>query len=293
MTLAAMLLRTFWRKADAARDKGRAVPNGVEWETDIPYGSLPAQQCLDVYRPRAAAGCILPVIVNVHGGGWVYGNKELYRFYAMSLAEQGFAVVNFTYRLAPRYRHPAQLEDLNAVIRWTLENAEAKGFDRSRIFLVGDSAGAQLAALYTGLCTVPVRPDAFSALPIPEHFVPRALALNCGSYQLTGNRPFLDLNWWLLYDLLGPRARKQAKTISPLEYVTAAYPSVFLMTANRDFLRRQAPLMRQRLTECGVRCEYRMYGTEERPLGHVFHCNLNLPEAVLCNWEECAFFGSL
>ena len=60
-------------------------------------------QKLDVYRQKDATGK-LPVIVSVHGGGWVYGDKERYQFYCMDLAERGFAVVNFSYRLAPEYK---------------------------------------------------------------------------------------------------------------------------------------------------------------------------------------------
>ncbi|MFR5151238.1 MAG: carboxylesterase family protein [Ruminococcus sp.] len=55
---------------------------------------------LDVYRPKQAQGEDLPVIISVHGGAWMYGDKERYQYYCMSLAQRGFAVVNFTYRLA-------------------------------------------------------------------------------------------------------------------------------------------------------------------------------------------------
>lgn len=56
---------------------------------------------------------MIPVIVSVHGGGWGYGDKERYQYYCMSLAQQGFAVVNFSYRLASKYKFPAPLEDTN------------------------------------------------------------------------------------------------------------------------------------------------------------------------------------
>ena len=67
---------------------------------------------MDVYRPRDT-DAVIPVIVSVHGGGWGYGDKERYQYYCMSLAQQGFAVVNFSYRLASKYKFPAPLEDTN------------------------------------------------------------------------------------------------------------------------------------------------------------------------------------
>lgn len=85
-------------------------------------------QVLDVYRPKDTEGN-LPVIVSVHGGGWVYGDKELYQYYCMSIAQRGFAVVNFTYRLAPEYQFPAPMEDTNSVFAWILDNKDKYGMD--------------------------------------------------------------------------------------------------------------------------------------------------------------------
>lgn len=98
----------------------------------------------------------LPAIVSVHGG-WVYGSKEVYQFYCMSLARRGFAVVNFSYRLAPKHKFPAPLEDANAVFHWVLAHAGEYGFDPERIFAVGDSAGANILRLYSAACP-PIRP---------------------------------------------------------------------------------------------------------------------------------------
>jgi len=124
---------------------------------DIAYGPDPKQQSLDVYRPKVAKGNKLPVIVNVHGGSWVYGNKEWYQFYCMDLAQRGFAVVNFKYRLAPKNQYPASLEDTNCVFTWVLAHAEKYGFDTKYVFAVavGDSMGAHNLGLYTAICTNP------------------------------------------------------------------------------------------------------------------------------------------
>ena len=101
------------RVGDQAKNRGLADPEDVLAHDDLPYGPQGREQRLDVYTPRSRReGELLPVVISVHGGGWVYGSKEPYRYYCMSLAQQGFGVVNFTYRLAPEHPHPSQLVDL-------------------------------------------------------------------------------------------------------------------------------------------------------------------------------------
>lgn len=124
---------------------------------------------------------MIPVIVSVHGGGWGYGDKERYQYYCMSLAQQGFAVVNFSYRLASKYKFPAPLEDTNRVFVWLLAHAVRYGFDTHNVFGVGDNAGVHLLALYGACCTNPAYAALFTVRP-PAGFVPRAVALNCGVY---------------------------------------------------------------------------------------------------------------
>ena len=164
-------MRAEWKVNDARRDAGLGTPDDVVRYDDIPYGPENAIQRLDVYRPKEAEGA-LPVIVSVHGGGWVYGDKELYQFYCMSLAQRGFAVVNFTYRLAPEYKFPAQLEDVNLVMEWVFRNGDEYGLDTGNIFMVGDSAGAHLAGLYTAACTSKGYAANYD-FQVPEEFVPK------------------------------------------------------------------------------------------------------------------------
>ena len=119
MSLISWYIRYDFKKGDRRRDAGLSTPPEIQRYDDIVYGDSKKWQILDVYRPKDKAGK-LPVILSVHGGGWVYGTKETYQFYCMDLVKRGFAVVNFTYRLAPEHRYPAQIEDTNAVVEWIL-----------------------------------------------------------------------------------------------------------------------------------------------------------------------------
>ena len=73
-------IRKSFKESDDRRDAGLTTPANVERYDDIVYGEDAASQSLDVYRPKGAEGR-LPVIVSVHGGGWVYGDKERYQYY--------------------------------------------------------------------------------------------------------------------------------------------------------------------------------------------------------------------
>lgn len=285
-------VRSSFGRSDAARDAGLTTPEDVIRYDDLRYGDDARWQTLDVYRPRAAGDGPLPVIVSVHGGGWVYGDKTVYQFYCMSLAQRGFAVVNFSYRLAPENKFPAQLEDTNAVFRWVLDHAGKYGFDQDCIFAVGDSAGANILGLYCSICSDPDYAARYAFRP-PEGFVPKAVALNCGQYQIQPKFLPTDLIHLLIMDFLPKRgSREELEMIDVTAHVTSGFPPVFLMTANGDFLKEQAPLLSRELETHGVPFVYRCYGDERNKLGHVFHCDVRSQAARLCNDEECGFFKS-
>ena len=290
MSFTSRLIRFAFRKSDDKRDSGLSTPENIRRFDNLCYGPDKKWNVLDVYRPKASEGA-LPVIVSVHGGGWVYGDKERYQYYCMSLAQQGFAVVNFTYRLAPQYRFPAPLEDTNRVFTWLLSHAKEYGFDPTHVFAVGDSAGAQLLGLYCCLCTNPDFGESLSFQALAG-FRPKAVALNCGIYRQQKSEK-KDLTARLTADYLpGKGTEEELRQVSVAEHVTKDFPPAFVMTAEGDFLAGQALPFTEKLKSLGVQAEYHYYGDSTHVLGHVFHCNIRLPDAQRCNEEECAFFRS-
>ena len=124
------------------------VPEGMQVLRDVAFGDDPLQR-LDVYRPmqRRAGGS--PVIVLVHGGGFIRGDKTERSNGGIHFARAGYLVVVPNYRLAPAHRWPAGAEDVSAAWQWTLREAAALGGDPTRIMLVGESAGATHVATAT------------------------------------------------------------------------------------------------------------------------------------------------
>lgn len=280
-------IREEFKKGDDIRDAGLTVPDDVERFVNIVYGDDPNWQVLDVYRLKNTEEKRLPVIISVHGGGWVYGDKERYQFYCMSLVKHGFAVVNFTYRLAPEFKFPANVEDTNLVVKWVLDHAEEYGFDKTNLFAVGDSAGAHNLGMYAAICTNPVYAEKFE-FQVPADFSFKAIALNCGVYVIDAAD---ELTNALMHDFLPEGGTEEEyRMISVPEHMTEKYPPVFLMTAAGDFLTTQAPLVEKELLKFQIPHVLHFYGDKDNILGHVFHLNMKKDIAHQCNEEECAFF---
>src|SRR5215475_219392 len=98
----------------------------------------------DVAVPKGAGP--FPVVVYLHGGGWVTGSPQSHRKLGMQFAEAGFLTINVDYRLAPEHPFPAGLDDCVFAIKWAGENAKKWGGDANRIAVGGDSAGGNLTA---------------------------------------------------------------------------------------------------------------------------------------------------
>ena len=256
MSLQSLSFRLMAGHSDAKRDRGlNTAPDDILRINDIPYGPDVKWNTLDVYRPKNLKGK-LPDIVNIHGGGYVYGSTKQYQFYCMDLARRGFAVVS---HLAPKFKFPTPIFDLNLVMEWICKKADIHGFDTDRVALVGDSAGAQLTSQYAVICTNPEYAEVMEVTP-PD-FRLRAVGLNCGMYDL----------------------RKRASEISEnklmIDYFTE-HPAVYGKKL-------ECEPMAKLLMERGVPCEYKIYGDEKT--GHVFHVDMRSDLARKANDDEIAF----
>ena len=274
---------------DYKRDKAILLPAGITQCRNISYGSHGKWNLLDVYYPDGTTHP-LPTIVSIHGGGYVYGNKEIYRRYGMDMARRGFAFVNFNYRLAPKWRFPAPLWDTNSVMEWICKNAVRYHLDPTRIILVGDSAGAQLASQYAAIASNPEYAATFP-MRLPDITI-RALGLNCGMYDpkaFVGNGVS-----GVAKDYLGRHFDPADPRLLVLEAIGTNYPPAHITTAHHDFLKDNAQPMFEFLSEKGIPCKLDCYGSEEdKTVGHVFHVTITNPEAVRCNDDAAAFFNSI
>jgi acetyl esterase/lipase len=113
---------------------------------DVAYTNVPRRLALDLYTPAGTPP--FPVVVWIHGGSWVSGDRNIFPGHpALRLRDRGYAVATIDYRLVPEGFFPAQSHDCKAAVRWLRGNAERYGLDRNRIGTWGASAGGHLAAL--------------------------------------------------------------------------------------------------------------------------------------------------
>ena len=290
MSITSHIVRTLFTIGDLKRDLGWKKPRNVDSVENISYAEDNKWHLLDVYRPRKATGP-LPVIVNIHGGAWVYGDKKVYAPYCMYLASRGFAVINASSRLAPRHTFPAPLEDVGKMVEWVFHHADEYSLDLSNLFFVGDSAGAHLATAYTAIQLNEDYVKSFPGIQVAKSFIPKGLLLNCGVFDMEAEwkkqgrtlTPFLT-------DLLGEKPTDEAvKQMSPAQYMTSDFPPVHLTTSNGDFLRKHSYRLKEVLEKKGVEVVFKEYGEKKKPQGHVFHLNLKNKVGQECNADQLEF----
>lgn len=292
-------IRKEWRQNDLNRDKGLKTPDEIKRYDNISYGSHPEWNLLDVYRPKKMKNESLPVIMIVHGGAWVYGDKEIYQHYGMNLATRGFAVVNFSYRLAPEYRFPSAIEDICAVFKWISDNADTYGFDVKNVFAVGDSAGAHLLGVFSDLYSNREYKDMLkkaypkAKLSVPRGITLKAAAFNCGKFDTYVTNPEDEDLKAAVKDFLPKGGTKKERELTDVcAHVTDKFPPAYIMTCPGDFLKAYSGKLAEALNANSVPFIYRYQGTKKNPLHHVFHVNMRIDDAHIVNDDECRFFKS-
>jgi acetyl esterase len=222
----------------------------------------------DVVVPRGAGPH--PVLVYLHGGGWICGSPNTHRKLGYRFAEAGYLVFNVDYRLAPEHPFPTPLEDCIEAIRFATREAERFGGDPRRLAVAGDSAGGNLsAAAAIALAGRPEAPKAalliygvFDFATLGE--VPESAAA-AGPLVEMGN----ELVTMMVESYLGPApdaARLTDPRVSPL-YEAARLPPCHVVVGSADPLVTQARRLAEALAAAGVPHEHHV--DEGMPHGYV------------------------
>lgn len=146
LLLFALLVATAFAEPAKPAPKPFVLPAGIRMEKDIAYieGGDEAQK-LDLYVPEKPSDKPLPLIVHIHGGGWIGGSKFPCPVAGMVL--KGYAVASVEYRFSQKAKFPAQIQDCQAAIRWLRAHAKQYNFDSEHVGAIGGSAGGHLSAL--------------------------------------------------------------------------------------------------------------------------------------------------
>jgi len=267
------------RLSDALRPY---LPRGIQVIPDQAYGPEPAAR-LDVYYPATPGP--RPTILWVHGGGWVAGSKNELANYFRILAAEGFTVVGIDYSLAPGHTYPTPVRQVNQALAYLRANADRLQVDTLRLYLAGDSGGAQIAAQLALLLRdssyaagVGIRPELGGASL-------EGAILFCGPYDIRAVRldgPFGGFLRTVLWAYSGTRRFATDTTfarVSIVHDVSASFPPTFLSVGNADPLAPQSRALAAALARVGVPLDTLFYPPDHpTALPHEYQFNLDNPE---------------
>jgi acetyl esterase len=225
----------------AQRTEGLAeVGPAVEVVTDVDADGVACR----LYRSSDRA----PVVVQLHGGGFVLGDLETHDAHCRRLAlASGSAVLSVDYRRAPEHRYPAASDDVDTAVDWLRLHGRSLEVDSGRISVTGDSAGGQLALL--------------AALRRPV-FESVALVYPCldptGGYPSyrteSGGLSAEEMTWFWDSYLGGDPPAARAAELQPLGADLAVLPPTLVITAEHDPLRDEGEALAVIAAAAGVRC---------------------------------------
>jgi acetyl esterase len=236
-------------KALESRSSIPGLPNQVETRDVEISGVLSGR----LYKPPRSKET-LPVLVYLHGGGWVAGSVATHDPFCRLLSEAaGVIIASVEYRLAPEHPHPAALDDTVAAVHWAANNAAQWGGDTSRLALGGDSSGAHLAAVAANRLGATAGAPRLRALlllfPVTDHPSGNHLSYseNATGYGLEANL----MRWF--WEQYAPGIAPEDPDVSPLRsHILPSLPPTFVATAEYDVLRDDGIAYAEKLGAAGV-----------------------------------------
>ena len=286
-----------------ARGMRAHVPEGSRSRLDVAYRPGDPAATLDVHRPPSATGP-LPVVLWVHGGGWVSGDKNDVAPYLQILCLNSIlplAAVGLNYSKGPHGFYPMALRQIDAAFAYLDEHADELGLDLSRVVLAGDSAGAQLASQYAAMVT----DRAFAAevgigAPTVRGTQLRGVVLHCGVYDLESfvSAPPV-VRWgfrrvmWAWTGRLSISDNQAVRQMSTVRTATADFPPTLITGGNGDPLTpNQSRPFAARLAELGVPTTAIFFDDDHSPaLLHEFQFDLDGTDGPLILARTVSFLS--
>ncbi|MGV9236375.1 alpha/beta hydrolase [Streptomyces nigra] len=242
------------RKAVDEVQSGEVAKPDVDEEWLTVAGGPTGEVRVRIVRPAGATGT-LPVIVYLHGAGWVFGNAHTHDRLVRELAVgAGAAVVFPEYDLSPEARYPVAIEQNHAVARWVVAEGAGHGLDAGRIAVAGDSVGGNMAAALTLMAKQ--RGDVPLVAQVLFYPVTDA-SFDTESYHRFAEGYFLrrDAMRWFWDQYTTDAAERAQITASPLRATVeqlTGLPPALVVTAEADVLRDEGEAYANKLREAGV-----------------------------------------
>lgn len=273
------LLKSFIEIANQDTNiKDRMISEDVTRVANVPYADQGRNDStLDIYYPSATSEP-LPVVLWVHGGGWVLGDKADIADYAVQLAKQGYVVVSMNYALAPDMKYPIPVVQTNQALNYMKNHVSEYQGDPKNIFLAGNSAGAQIASQTAAVVTNPSLAKLMNITPSVQPEELRGVLLFCGPYNLsTVAETGFPLIRTFLWSYTGVKTFEDYPRLNEMSTVlqtTEAYPPAFITSGNDDPLTSQSIELAQVLKRLDVDTETLFFSNSSEKLGHDYQFDL-------------------
>lgn len=283
--------------AEAAASVAPHVPQGVTAQRGLSYAAGDPDTKFDLFMPAHAGP--LPAIIWVHGGGFISGTRSDMAGYLQVLAGRGFVTIGIDYSLAPEAEFPTPVEQTNLALAYVAAHAARFNIDPARIFLAGDSAGAQIAAQTALVISDPAYAVRMGLKPgLPPGGL-RGLVLYCGPYDpsvMNFDGPFGDFMrtvLWSYLDTRDPHGPAVAR-IAVTPHVGGSFPPAFISAGNADPLAPQSAALADALRARGVMTETLFFPADhDPPLGHEYQFLLSTPAGREALEKSVAFLNAL
>jgi len=213
----------------------------------VAYDTFPKTK-LDIHVPLEA-NQNNPVIIYVHGGGWKSGDKSEWDIPKIEyFCNLGYICVSINYRLSPDVKHPTHIQDVANAINWVEDNISRYGGDRSKITLVGHSAGAHLTAL------VVTNQKYLNKAGVDIHNIKTAYILDAGAYLIMNKQVYDDINILnMIYGAVGDDMNSDLwKDFAPYNYINADkyIPNLIIAHSDAQYRCNANSLFCSKLDEC-------------------------------------------
>ncbi len=273
--------------------------HNVKSLTNISYGPH-SEQVLDIFQPKTngqdkQTDTTSPVVIYVHGGSFVAGDKSLCSAVCRKIASYGYLVFNINYRLAPKYTYGDQVQDIAQAAHWIYQQADRYKGQNERLFLMGDTTGANLISTYSTALAHPYLRSALGLKTLVPTKTLKGLLLLYGVYDLDhGIFAHLPLMRYWHAMLFGQSHddlyEEWIPLASPIRYLHYQLPPIFIAAGEADPLFSQSTLLANRLKDMEHPYATAFFDREQHPHSQHVLFNLQFKKCSQMILSECLMF---
>lgn len=235
---------------------------GLQMQKNIRYMPLGKRTYLDIIQAKISTRKKRPLLIYIHGGGWVSGLRQARRFYCKHWAKEGFVCANIGYDYANDATHPKHIQQIFKGIEYVLAHADTLDIDTDRVVVAGESAGGYFAALVGAVTTHKKLYDLLQiSFSYKNTFRVHACILMSGIFDPARalDTHFQDMEWFTealcampSAELKGEKGQEIRHLLAPSYYADAQFPPSFIIGSAKDLLLPESMHFHNELDAAGV-----------------------------------------